>query len=66
MAKTLSKTRRVGGSIMVRLPREIIEQEDIHEGEMIELEVKKARRSWFGSLPGIGSFTREDELDTHE
>lgn len=46
---------------MVRLPKEVVEQEDIHEGEMVEVEVKKARRSWFGATPGIGTFTREDE-----
>lgn len=65
MAKALSKARRVGGSIMVRLPKEIVRLEDIHEGEMVEVEVRKAKKSWFGSTPGIGPFTHEDELDTH-
>ncbi len=50
---------------MVRLPKEVVEQEDIHEGEMVEVDVRKARKSGFGILPGIGSMTREDELDTH-
>jgi len=66
MARALIRAKRVGGSIMVRLPKEVVEQEDIHEGEMVELEVKKAKKSWFGSMPGIGPMTREDELDTHE
>lgn len=51
---------------MVRLPKEVVEQEDIHEGEMVEVDVKKAKKSWFGSMPGIGQMTREDELDTHD
>ena len=50
---------------MVRLPKEVVEQEDIHEGEMVELEVRKARKSGFGIDPRIGPMTREDELDTH-
>ena len=66
MAKALSKARKVGGSIMVRLPKEVVQQEGIHEGEMVELEVKKAKKSWFGSTPGIGPFSHEDELDTHD
>ena len=48
---------------MVRLPKEVVEQEDIHEGEMIELEVRKARKQWFGITPKISEFTRDDELE---
>lgn len=51
---------------MVRIPKEVAEQEDIKEGDMVEFEVKKAKKSWFGSMPGIGPMTREDELDTHD
>ena len=51
---------------MVRLPKEVVQQEDIHEGEMLEVEVRKAKRGWFGATPGLGPFTHEDELDTHE
>jgi len=50
---------------MVTLPKEVVLHEDIHEGEMVELDVKKARRGWFGATPGIGPFTHEDELETH-
>ncbi len=65
MAKTLARAKKVGGSIMVTLPKEVVQHEDIHEGEMVELEVKKARRGWFGATPDIGPFTHEDELETH-
>lgn len=51
---------------MVRVPKEAVEQEEIAPGDMVELEVCKARKSWFGSMPGIGPMTREDELDTHD
>ena len=37
----------------------------LKEGELVELEVRKAKKSWFGTMPGIGSMTREDELDVH-
>ena len=65
MTKALAKTRKVGGSIMVTIPKEVAEQEDIREGELVEIEVKKAKRSGFGIDPEVGSMTREDELDTH-
>jgi len=50
---------------MVRIPKEVVEQEDIHEGEMVDVDVRKARKSGFGIDPEIGSMTRKDELDTH-
>ena len=66
MARALIRAKRVGGSIMVRLPKEVVQQEDIREGEMVEVEVRKARKSGFGLYPGLGPMTREDELDTHD
>ena len=50
---------------MVRLPKDLVDQEDIHEGEMVEVEVKKAKKSAFGLFPNMGPMTREDEFDTH-
>jgi antitoxin component of MazEF toxin-antitoxin module len=65
MSKTLVKTRRVGGSIVVRIPKVLVEEEDIHAGELVELEVKKARKDWFGAFPNLKPFSRAEELDTH-
>ena len=65
MARALVKARKVGGSLMVTLPKEVVEQEDIREGELVEVEVRKAKKSGFAIDPGIGPMTREDELDTH-
>lgn len=66
MAKALVKTRKIGGSIMVRIPKELVEQQDIQEGELLELEVRKAEGDWFGAIPKLKPFTREEELDSHE
>jgi antitoxin component of MazEF toxin-antitoxin module len=66
MTRAVIRAKRIGGSIMVRIPKEVVEQEDIHPGEMVEVEVRKAKKSWFGATPGIGPFTHEDELDTHD
>jgi antitoxin component of MazEF toxin-antitoxin module len=63
VTKAVSRAKRIGGSIVVKLPEEVVDQEDIHEGEMVE--VRKAKKSWFGSMSGIAPLTREDELDVH-
>jgi hypothetical protein len=61
--KLLAKTRRIGGSIVVTIPSNVIKNEQIQENEIVELEVKKLRKNYFGALKGIGSFKREDRME---
>ena len=58
--EVLTKLRKVGGSVMARIPKEVLEQESLHAGETVKLEVKKAKISGFGILKGIGSFTHKE------
>lgn len=60
--EVLTKLRKVGGSVMARIPKEVLEQESLHPGETVKLEVKKMKKSAFGSLKGMRSFTKEDEF----
>ena len=62
MTQVMTRTRAIGGSLVVTIPAEIVKTERLHEGEFIEIEVKKKRKSYFGALKGIGEFTEEDEL----
>jgi hypothetical protein len=62
----LVKTRRVGGSLIVTLPKDLVEGKRIKEGEIVEITVKKLRVDGFGALRGIGPFTPDDELKPHE
>jgi antitoxin component of MazEF toxin-antitoxin module len=64
MPKALVKTRKVGGSMMVRIPKDVVELEGIKEGELVELEVQKARKDWFGAFPKLKPFSRDEELDS--
>ncbi|MGC8998186.1 MAG: AbrB/MazE/SpoVT family DNA-binding domain-containing protein [Candidatus Bathyarchaeia archaeon] len=57
---------RFGGSLVITLPKELVEAEGIEEGEIIQISVKKPRRSWFGAAKGVGPFTVRDELKAHE
>lgn len=65
-AECLAKTRKVGGSLIVTLPKELVETEKIKEGEIVKIRVKKLRKDGFGILKGMPSFTVEDELKTLE
>ena len=57
---SLVKTRKIGGSLVVTIPIEIIKDENIEEGEVVEIKVKKRKIDYFGALRGIGSFKKED------
>jgi bifunctional DNA-binding transcriptional regulator/antitoxin component of YhaV-PrlF toxin-antitoxin module len=65
-AECLAKTRKVGGSLIVTLPKELVEAEKIKEGEVVKIKVKKLRKDGFGVLKGMAPFTVEDELKTLE
>jgi hypothetical protein len=62
LVKTLTKTRKVGGSIVVTLPKELVETQKIKPNEYVEITVKKCRVNGFGIFKGMASFTVEDEL----
>ncbi|MEK6951882.1 MAG: hypothetical protein AABX29_02600 [Nanoarchaeota archaeon] len=64
--EALTKTRKIGGSLVVTIPKVIVEGEGLIEDQMVKIEVEKVKKSGFGLFKGMRSFTKEDELDTHE
>jgi len=60
--KSLTRTRAVGGSLIVTIPIEIVKEQSIQEGELVEIEVEKVKKDFFGAFKGIGPFTEEDKL----
>jgi hypothetical protein len=64
----VSKTISVGGSIMVTIPKQLVELLNLHPNEAVEIEVKRIPKSGFGMFKGtkLGRFTKEDELHLHE
>lgn len=64
--ETISKTRKIGGSLMVRIPKDLVKTMPIRDGELVKIKVEKIKKDFFGALKGVGKFTKEDELDTHD
>ncbi len=60
------KVRRVGGSLVVTIPDEVAREQGLKPGELVNIEVRKARKSFFGMDRGIGPFTRDDEMTDHD
>lgn len=61
--EVLARTRKIGGSIIVTIPKEIIKEQGIQEDELVEIQVKKRKKDYFGALKGIGEFKREDRME---
>jgi len=59
--ESVTKLRKVGGSIVATVPKKIIELERLIPGQTVKISVEKIKKSGFGALKGIGSFTKEDE-----
>lgn len=59
--ESVTKLRKVGGSIVATVPRKIIELEGLAPGQIVKIKVEKVKKSFFGVAKGVGSFTKEDE-----
>jgi len=60
------RTRKVGGPLVVTLPKELVKSKKIKEGEIVEITVKKISGDGLGVLKGMNPFGVEDELTVHE
>jgi antitoxin component of MazEF toxin-antitoxin module len=60
--KSLTRTRAVGGSLIITIPSEIVKEKSLKEGELVEIDVEKIKQSYFGRFKGIGSMTQEDKF----
>jgi antitoxin component of MazEF toxin-antitoxin module len=60
--EVLTKTRAIGGSLVVTLPKELVKFEELKEGQIVKIKVEKVKRSWFGILKGLKSFSKKEEL----
>ena len=59
--ESITKLRKVGGSLIVTIPKEIVDLENLLPGQNIKIEVKKLKKSFLGAAKGIGSWTKEDK-----
>ena len=66
MVITIQKTKKIGGSLMVTIPYDIVQREHISEGENIQIEVKKVKKNCFGILPHLPPWKKEEKYDIKE
>lgn len=64
--EVITKTRAVGGSLVVTIPIEIVREENLKEEETVRIEIKKHRKNYFGALKGIPKFSHKDRIEDRE
>ena len=62
----LARVRKVGGRLVVTIPRKAAEEEGVKSGDLVNIKVRKAKKSFFGSDRGVGPFTADDEMTDHD
>jgi len=68
--EAIAKPRKIGGSLVVTIPKTIVEEEGLTEGQPVKVSIVKLRKSGFGISKGIGPFTKDDkfwgQLEKHD
>ena len=64
--KFRARVRRIGGRLVVTIPPEVAEEERVKAGELVNVEVRKAKKSCLGSDRGVAPFTADDEMTDHD
>ena len=58
--ETIARTRKIGGSIVVTIPKEIVKEQGLRSNELINFSVKKRKRSGFGILKGMAKVSEKE------
>ncbi len=60
------RARKVGGSLMVVIPKDVADSEGIRDGSSVKLRIVKKRVSSFGAFHGIGPWEGHEGDWGHE
>ena len=63
--QVIVKTRKLGGSIIAAIPSEAVKELGLKPNDILELDIKKHKKSFFGIAKGMREFTEADRFDRH-
>ena len=58
----ITRIRALGGSLAVTIPVELVRNQNLKEDEIVEIDIRKHKKDYFGVLKGIGNFTEKDRI----
>lgn len=60
--EAITVTRRIGGSLVVTIPRKIVELQHLQENQPVLIDIQKKKISGFGISHGLASFSASDKF----
>lgn len=60
--QSLTRTRSIGGSLVVTIPKEIVREESLKEGELVKMEIEKVKKDGFGMFKDLKPFSDKDRM----
>ncbi len=60
MVEVAQRAQKIGGSLMIRIPKDIADASGIAEGDVVYFNPRKERKSLLGAFPGIGPWKKEN------
>ena len=61
MSEIIQRIKKIGGSLMVRIPKEIVDIEHIKAGEAVRVEIQKIKKDMFGAFPKLKPFNKKTD-----
>ena len=61
MTETIQRAKKIGGSLMVRIPKDIVEHEHIQPGEAVKITIQKVRKDWFGAFKTLKPWNKQED-----
>ena len=61
--QSLTRTRSIGGSLVVTIPKEIVREESLKEGELVKMEIEKVKKDGFGMFKDLKPFLDKDRME---
>ena len=60
--EVVAKTRKVGGSLMISIPKAVVEKEDLKSDQLVKVRIEPVLKSGFGIVRDLPSFKKSDRF----
>ncbi len=63
--EAISVIRKVGGSLVVTIPKPVVDAEGLTDHQTVRLDISKVKISGFGVFKNLPSFSKDDKMKGH-
>ncbi len=60
----MQRVKRIGGSLMVRIPKDVVDRLGVREGDTIYFEPKKRATTHYGDFPDLAGWRKDADAQS--